>query len=341
MSMDTTEAASVLPWHEEAFSQLSTLQATARLGHAWLFAGHPGTGKLQLAKAFAQSLLCTAPVAGKACGTCQDCHLFAIGAHPDFRLVQPEKKLITVDQIRDTIDFAQNTSRRGGMKIMAFEPAEAMNPNAANALLKLLEEPPPRTLLLLISHQPGLLLATIRSRCQVLRCALPPRDVAARWLQSRDFSGDVHAALQRAGGAPLRALEQNDASAQVERQQVLACLSGLAGGRMQPVEAAKKCEKFSIAATIDYQLSCTAELSACAQRARSMQDDELAVLAEQLHVTQQPASFARLLHRLHGELQDARRIAIASNNANPTLLLETLFARWAQLGQRSRVQATI
>lgn len=339
MSTESLDVASVLPWHEDVFGQLSALQASERLGHAWLFAGHPGTGKLLLANAFAQSLFCTALlVSGRACGKCQDCHLFAIGTHPDFRLVQPEKKLITVDQIRDTIDFAQNTSRRGGMKVIVFEPAEAMNLNAANALLKLLEEPPQRTLLLLISHQPGLLLATIRSRCQVLRCALPPHELAAQWLQNQDFSGDAHAALQRAGGAPLRALAQNDTAAQVERQQVLACLGGLAGGRMQPVEAAKKCEKFNIAATIDYQLACAAELSACAQRARSLQDQQLAPLAEQLHVTEQPAPFARLLHRLYGELQEARRTATASNNANPTLVLETLFARWMQLGQRSRVQ---
>jgi DNA polymerase-3 subunit delta' len=341
MSTPIVNVTRVLPWHEDAFSQLSALHASDRLGHAWLFAGHPGIGKRLLANAFAQSLFCTEPVGGRACGTCPDCYLFAIGTHPDFHVVQPEKALIKIEQIRDTIDFAQNTSRRGGMKVIVFEPAEAMNINSANALLKLLEEPPQRTLLLLISHQPGLLLATIRSRCQVLRLALPPRDLAAQWMQDEGFSGDAHAALQRAGGAPLHALEQNSAAAQVERQQVLACLSGLAGGRMQPVEAAKKCEKFNIAATIDYQLACAAELSACAQRARNLLDQELAPLVEQLHVTEQPATFARLLHRLYSELQEARRTATASNNANATLVLETLFTRWVQLGQRSRARARI
>jgi len=330
----------VLPWHDAAYAQLTTLHAGARLGHAWLFAGHPGTGKLMLASAFAQMLFCTSPNGGHACGKCQDCHLFSIGAHPDFKLVQPEKKLITVDQIRNTIDFAQNTSRRGGMKIMVFEPAEAMNLNAANALLKLLEEPPPRTLLLLISHQPGLLLATIRSRCQVLRCPLPARDVATQWLQTQGFAGDAAAALQRAGGAPLRALAENDAATQGERAQLLACLQALAGGTMQPVEAAKKCDKFNIAASIDYQLACAADLSACAQHARELQDAGLKPLVEQLRLTDQPVAFARLLHRLYGELQEARRIATASNNANPTLVLETLFGRWLQLGQRSRMRTS-
>lgn len=332
-------AVQALPWHDDAFRQLLALQASARLGHAWLFAGHPGTGKLTLAIAFAQALFCSAPAGGRACGACQDCHLFSVGTHPDFRLVQPEKKLITVDQIRDTIEFAQNTSRRGGMKVMVFEPAEAMNLNAANALLKLLEEPPQRTLLLLVSHQPGSLLATIRSRCQVLRCGLPPRALAISWLQSQGFSGDAEAALQRAGGAPLRALAQNDAATQAERQLVLQCLQGLAAGKLQPVEAAKKCEKFNIAATIDYQLACAAELSASAQGARNLQGADLLPLAELLQLTRQPAAFIRLLHRLYGELQDARRIATASNNANQALVLEALFGRWAQLGRRSREQA--
>ncbi len=333
-------AAIPLPWHAAAFQQLQTLHESGRIGHAWLLAGHEGTGKLALATAFAQYLFCTNPVAGKACGTCADCHLFSVNTHPDFRLEQPEKALIKVEQIRDTIEFAQNMSRRGGMKVLVFEPAEAMNLNAANALLKLLEEPPQRTLLLLVSHQPGLLLPTIRSRCQVLRCGLPPRDMAIRWLESQNFSGNAGQALQRAGGAPLRALVQNDAGTQAERLQVLACLQGLAGGTLHPVEAAKKCEKFDIAASIDYQLACAGDLSASAQGARLLQDQELAALAEQLHLSRQPPTFVRLLHRLYGELQEARRVAMASNNANQLLLLEALFGRWLQLGQRSRARTS-
>lgn len=334
------EKTTVLPWHEEAFQRLQSQHALGRLGHAWLFAGHPGTGKLAFATAFAQRLFCTKPSQGRACGTCADCHLFSVETHPDFQLIQPEKKLITVDQVRDTIEFAQNTSRRGGMKVLVFEPAEVMNLNAANALLKLLEEPPQRTLLLLVSHQPGLLLATIRSRCQVLRCGLPPTDVAVRWLESQGLSGNADQALRRAGGAPVRALAENEAGVQTEHLQILSCLQGLASGKLQPVEAAKKCEKFDIAASIDYQLACAADLSACAQGGRPLQDAALTTLAEQLRLPTQPITFARVLHRLYGELQEARRVATASNNANQQLILEALFGRWLQLGQRSRMQAS-
>lgn len=329
------------PWHQETFRQLQVLHTTNRMGHAWLLAGHPGTGKLALATYLAQYLLCSNAGAGMPCGNCQDCHLFSVATHPDFRLVQPEKKLITVDQVRDTIDFAQNMSRRGGMKVLVFEPAEAMNNNSANALLKLLEEPPQRTVLLLVSHQPGLLLATIRSRCQVLRCGLPPADVAARWLETQGYTGNAALALQRAGGAPLRALAQADAAVQAERMQLLQCLQGLTGGHLHPVEAAKKCEKIGITASIDYQLACAADLSACAQGGRALQDPELGALAEQLRLPRQTAVFSRHLHRLYGELQQARRVALASNNANPLLLLEALFGRWLQLGQRSRHQVSM
>ncbi|MEY4641204.1 MAG: hypothetical protein RLZZ227_1198 [Pseudomonadota bacterium] len=326
----------LLPWHEDGFRQLQSRVSAGRLGHAWLFTGHQGTGKLLLARYLAQYLLCSSKE-GKPCGTCPDCHLFSVDTHPDFRLMQPEKKLITIDQIRDTIEFAQNMSRRGGMKILIFEPAEAMNLNAANALLKLLEEPPQQTLLLLVSHQPGLLLATIRSRCQVLRCGLPPQDMAIRWLDDSGFSGNASVALQRAGGAPLRAVSQVDGALQAERLQLLTCLQGLAAGKLYPVEAAKKCEKFNITASIDYQLECVADLSACAQRARSLHDPDLGTLAEQLNLMQQPGVYSRHLHRLYAELQEARRVAMASNNANPLLLLEAVFGRWLQLGQRSRI----
>ncbi len=330
----------LLPWHQDHFRQLQSQQEAQRLGHAWLITGHKGTGKLNFVLYLAQSLLCAKPDAGKPCGKCQDCHLFSVNSNPDFRLMQPEKKLITIDQVRDTIDFAQNMSRRGGMKVLVFEPAEAMNLNAANALLKLLEEPPQNTILLLISHQPGLLLATIRSRCQVLRCGLPPHDLALGWLQSSGYSGNAELALQRAGGAPLRALAQDDAATQTERLQLISCLQGLTAGNMLPLEAAKKCEKSNITASIDYQIACIADLSACAQGARALQDTDLRPLSEQLSLPKQTALFNRQLHRLYSDLQQARRVALASNNANPQLLLEGLFSRWLQLGQRSRLQLT-
>jgi DNA polymerase-3 subunit delta' len=321
----------LLPWHAEPYRQLLELHAGARLGHAWLLAGQQGTGKLALALHVARALLCSQLASGQPCGRCAACHLFAAGSHPDFRLVVPEKKLLTIDQIRDSIDFAHNTSARGGMQVLIFDPAEAMNNHAANALLKLLEEPPAHTLLLLISHQPGLLLPTIRSRCQRLYCPLPPPAIAGAWLESQGFAGDTAAALRRAGGAPLHALAESEAGAQAERLTLLECLQKLPVHRLYPVEAAKKCEKFNIVATIDYLLACVADLAGNLQAALPLRDPDLKELAALLREGNQAPQMDMQLHAMHAILVNARKVAMASNNANAQLLLESLFGTWSRL----------
>jgi len=316
----------LLPWHQALFAQMRAAHASKRLGHAWLLSGHQGTGKLAFARHLARTLLCITSTADGPCDSCRSCHQFRVGSHPDFLQVQPEKKLITVDQIRETIEYAQNTSQRGGLQILVFEPAEAMNLNAANALLKLLEEPTAQTLLLLVSHQSGLLLPTIRSRCQVLRCPLPESGQAEAWLLAQGLAGNPRLALQKAGGAPLRALAQAGSGSQGERLVLLDCLQAVLQKRMQPVEAARKCEKFAILATIDYLVLSLGDLLAALQAGLALRDTDLQTLLELVRVE------ARILplHRLLASVQQARRVALASNNANQLLMLEALFAEWQQ-----------
>ena len=145
-------ALDLLPWHEGPFQQLYQQWAAERLGHAWLITGPEGVGKGVFARHFAQRLFCRAAEGRVACGQCKDCQYFAAGTHPDWRFLRPEKKLITIDQVRDSMDFSFTHSQRGGYKVLCLAPAEAMNANAANALLKLLEEPPASTYFLLLSH---------------------------------------------------------------------------------------------------------------------------------------------------------------------------------------------
>lgn len=335
-ALDQRPPTSLLPWHDGAYRQLQALQATDRLAHAWLLSGIPGTGKQMLAQHFARFLLCSNPLDGQPCGACGSCLLFLAGTHPDFRLVVPEKKLITIEQIRDSIEFAQNTSQRGGMQILIFDPAESMNANASNALLKLLEEPPARTLLLLISHQSGLLLATIRSRCQHLRCPVPAPAQAELWLAGQGFRGNAAAALRKAGGAPLRALALDAAGTLADRLTLLDCLQKLPLNAMYPVEAAKKCEKFNILATIDYLLLSVADMLSYCQGGVPLRDPDLEELALTLLLRERPSQMAIALHAMHGSLMGARKVALANNNANAQLLLEALFVKWNRLGQRAR-----
>lgn len=142
-----------------------------KLPHALLLSGVSDVDKQSFALNFAKLLLCQQEnVADQACGVCHACQLIAANAHPDFYHLQPEAagKTIRIDQIRELIAQLSQTAHQGLYKIALIDPADAMPIGAANALLKTLEEPSPNTLLMLISHQPGLLPATIRSRCQVI-----------------------------------------------------------------------------------------------------------------------------------------------------------------------------
>ncbi|MFO7642692.1 MAG: DNA polymerase III subunit delta', partial [Candidatus Competibacteraceae bacterium] len=158
-----------LPWHEPLWRQFQQSRAAGRLPHALLLAGPAGLGKLAFAKRLARALLCETPdVEGDACGRCRSCRLFQAGSHPDYRMEQPveEGKAIRIDPIRELCGFLGFTAQYGGYKIALLEPADRLNLNAANSLLKTLEEPPGDCLLLLVTAHPARLPATVRSRCQ-------------------------------------------------------------------------------------------------------------------------------------------------------------------------------
>ncbi len=176
-----------LPWHGEAWSTTGAQLAAERLPHALLLTGPRYCGKDRFAMALARLLLCHKPKAGTNCGQCHGCELSRAGSHGDFRWVEPEGKsrVIKVDQTRDIVEFSGRTAGLGQRKVVVFSPAEALNINAANALLKCLEEPGAETFLLLVCHRPQGLLPTIRSRCQQARLSGPNTDAALAWLDQQ------------------------------------------------------------------------------------------------------------------------------------------------------------
>ena len=180
-------------WLLPTWNSLAASLVHRRLHHALLIAGPVGLGKLDLARALVASALCERRREDLfACGSCRSCQLLAAGSHPDrvhvTFLPRPkpnEDKLRTeliVDQIRELSQRLSLASQFGGLQLTLIEPAEALNENAANALLKTLEEPTAASVIILVCNDASRLPATIRSRCQRLEFKLPPHDEALAWL---------------------------------------------------------------------------------------------------------------------------------------------------------------
>jgi len=223
-----------LPW---LATPLATALATQR-GHALLVHGAAGVGALPFALVLAQAWLCETTGAGEGegaapptrpCGRCGSCRLVQSRVHPDLLVLLPESlrrvhewpladdkaegddgkrkpsKQIRIDEVRRVIDWATRTSARGRGKVAVLHPAEALNLQSANALLKTLEEPPAGTRLVLTAADPTLLLPTVRSRCQRLRLPAPPAAQAAAWLAAQGVA-EPEVLLAACSGRPLDAL---------------------------------------------------------------------------------------------------------------------------------------
>ncbi len=214
-------AETILPWQVTQWQQLVTAEREGRLGHALLLSGPAGIGKVRFARALMAWLACESPQEEGACGKCRSCH-FGLD-NPDVHIVEPPegKKQIAVDQVRELVALSAQTSHRaGGRKVVLVHPADAMNINTANALLKTLEEPSGDTVLILVSSEPARLLPTIRSRCQQLQFPIPPNALAREWLKmSVGDAAQVETCLRETGGRPLAAqcLFESDGLAQRER----------------------------------------------------------------------------------------------------------------------------
>jgi DNA polymerase-3 subunit delta' len=160
--------------------------------HAYLFLGPEHIGKTTLARAFAQAMTCENPVSETglgACGHCRSCRLAAEGMHPDHRFFAPAGNQLVIDQIRTVVREASRSPVEARYKVFIITSFERANVNAANALLKTLEEPSATTRIILISHQPSGLLDTIISRCQLLRLRpLPEQTVIQALQEQKDLS---------------------------------------------------------------------------------------------------------------------------------------------------------
>ena len=240
-------APELLPWHQKIWDRLVQSIQQQRLAHALLFSGPAGVGKRQFAARTVASVLCESPLMDRApCGECRGCAQRHAGSHPGLMHLAPEegKRDISVDSIRRLGERLSLSRHYDTARIVLCDPADALNANSVNALLKMVEEPPSHTHLIFICERPLLLPATLRSRCQQTRFGFPDADLALSWMLSEGVSESQAAdLLSAAGGAPLRALAMNGDELREQLAAWSRDLDAVASGQVLPTVAAAKIDK--------------------------------------------------------------------------------------------------
>jgi len=200
----TATAGSVWSSVSAAEGQVALLQRdveTGRVAHAYLFSGVAGRLPVDVAMAFSAALVC--PDGG--CGTCTACVRVAHRAHPDVELIEPAGMQLLVEQVRDAIRSASRRPVAGARRVIVVDGADRMNPNAQNAFLKMLEEPPASTTIILLAPAPEALLDTVRSRCREVTFRQPPPNEVAAILERQGVEPALARTCARVGGDLARA----------------------------------------------------------------------------------------------------------------------------------------
>ncbi|MDD9875576.1 MAG: hypothetical protein OXU22_08605 [Gammaproteobacteria bacterium] len=283
--MNTDPALTAWPWAQPAWER--TLASLGALHHGLLITGPPGIAKREFALALSQTLLCADPASGRgACGRCRNCKLFNAATHPDFHVLTTEREwrdgrlrltaeycnryqdisarekranpgqVISVDQVRLLIERFHAHAHTALRKIALLMPADRMNINAANALLKLLEEPPAHSVLILVSAVPGYLPATIRSRCFQIKIPPPDLDTARAWLcgQMPEAPPEARAEAEKAlsSSGPADVLQMHADGFLLHQARLLRDTARLANGQADALELAAQWIRHDFLRVLDF-----------------------------------------------------------------------------------------
>lgn len=352
MSETTSKSADALsapfPWQLAQWSQLSRAFASQQLAHAYLFSGSEGLGKSRFADSFARYVLCMNPVSGNttsghavACGTCSNCLKGGTGNHPDMLTIGVEEgsKNIKIDQIRWLSEFVIRSSHSRGAKVAIIQDAHLLNANAANALLKTLEEPNDSTHVFLVSDHPGRLVATIRSRCQKLAFQVPPAEIATTWLRGIIGDGNIESLLEASDMRPLIALQLAEGDSLQARAQFLQSICDVKTGKKSIQQVLALTAKNGESEVLRHFSAFLSKLTKYSLTGIAENDDDPAL--QSMYSLLEPATerslaqkVARPLAAFYTEVETARKQLASSTNPNPQLIMESILWQWSKLSLR-------
>jgi DNA polymerase III subunit delta' len=331
------------PWQKPLWDKLTSQFNENKLAHAYLIFGSQGIGKELFAYEFSRYVMCSTPSNLAACGTCENCK-YGFDAetgsgHPDIVVLAIEEgsRDIKIDQVRSLSDFLVKTSHAGRAKIAIIIDAHRMNSATANALLKTLEEPTTNTYLLLSTHLPGSLPATIRSRCHKISMATPDQQTAVDWLAQHVAEQENTSALARASqNRPLFALELSQSDGLENQQQFLSKLIQLSTGKTSIQATVVLAGKIGEQAVIRYLVQVSTILIKYLlinQQPSEMETEHQALLAIFQQDKAVSAPILLMLMRFYDQVQEAHRQLLGGTNPNPQLIMESLLWRWSQLSR--------
>jgi DNA polymerase-3 subunit delta' len=315
-------SANPLPdWFEGPQREVRAALAGGRLAHGILIHEDSGAGGLEFARWIAQLVNCREP-ARAPCGECQHCRWVAADQHPDVMRLSPieDSNYILVEQVRALIAELALTAHGSGYKVAILAPADALFANAANSLLKTLEEPPPRTLILLATSQPARLMATVRSRCSRIRLRGPDAVQAARFLEASRGAGPWKEALAATGGGPFSLLDADPEALAKLRSDTIQTLNEIGSGKLQPPGVAERwtAKGSDIAGRL-----------ACLEIWVTQRILETASIRDVTHLSGQggQSNICRLFE-LSDAVREMRKLSLTS--INKTMAVESLLWRWAR-----------
>ncbi|TQV87394.1 hypothetical protein [Aliikangiella coralliicola] len=322
-----------LPWFKHCFEHIESSYRSGRLAHGILVAAPDGSGKTIFAETLVKSLFCRESHSQLAspCNQCKSCHLIDAGTHPDFHLVErlvdnkgKQKSSIGIDQIRQLTAKLTDQAQLDGWRVALITSVSAMTTASFNALLKTLEEPGDKTLLILLCDNLQKVPATIRSRCQILQPELKT-SISKPWIMEKAGESEavVSEALRNCYNAPLSALNYIQQDGHSTQQSLYQSLDQVLQNQLTPSEFLQSVpvsdnEMWDALGNYFYSASLLA----------------MGTNKEQLNRANYQQLPDKLIFNLYSKIVDYKRAQFSGSNLQSKLQLQAILIQWFEAGRK-------